>query len=153
MQHAPVKCLLWHPHDPEVLLIQCEQTENLLYLWDAREDIPRVLHIPADIRFTGRAEAKWIPTSPDSKYILQFGNATGTVVAFPYGTDSAAAPRLQADNARAQQKGGTFSSAEEVDDDEDDSLFEILSGRNAGGEVGDVTVDDTFRYRAGVGAF
>lgn len=157
VQHAVVKRLAWHPTDPDLLLIQGIQGEPLVYLWDAKEESPRVYSIPFEGAVAGKAEAKWIHSTLGSKPLLQFGDANGCVFAYPYGREAGAIHSVDKSEVVQVQQ----SPASNTDDE--DSLFDILSGKKSsahdpldragnGLETQNGTLDDTFRFKQGVSA-
>lgn len=84
LQHAAVRCLAWHPHKPEKLLIQCGHEEGILYTWDAKEDRPSVLVLPG-LSFGPRAEVRWIDNGNEDEDTIMVGDAQGCVVVAPEG--------------------------------------------------------------------
>jgi len=157
IQHDIVRKLLWHPTDPNILLVQCrQQTEGVLYSWNVLKDVPRVLHL-ANAPFAGRADAQWVPKQAHRKPIIMLGDSQGFVFAYPDGRDS-----HSPDTGSPAFEGEKF--RHEVEHESDDSLYEILSGRKDGENVagaatedlytadGFLQVDDTFRHKSRVGA-
>lgn len=148
LQHSVVKKLLWHPTDPNTLMIQCIQGESILYSWNGLGGNPRVLDIPA-ANFSGKTEAQWVPKQAHRKPIIMFGDMRGFVLAYPDGKGTSSSTSSEDIEERNQAEA-----------DSDDSLFEILSGRKAGPRDGaaappgtedlytaDGFLEDTFRYR------
>ena len=142
MQRAVVKKLQWHPTDANLLMVQGIQGENLVYLWSAEEG-PRALAVAPEVRLTGKAEARWISTPQEKKQAkLLFGDASTSVIACPSGSDTefstATNNGVAANNdvGRAQHAAHQPSETS-TPDDEDDSLFDILSGKKPGaGDAG-----------------
>jgi hypothetical protein len=113
IQHSPVKQLLWHPTMTSLLLIQCSHEEPTVYFYDTVNSIPYPLDIPLQ-KTTGRLEARWLSTAADKKPALLLGDAHTFVVVWPKGKDQI---------LRFEQ------SEREGEDEEDDSLFDILTGK------------------------
>ena len=149
LQHSVVKKLLWHPTDPNSLLIQCIQGESVLYTWNALEAGPRVLNMPS-IALSGKAEAQWVPKASSRKLVIMFGDHKGFALAYPEGKDAVASPYLEA-QAQTDAQSDT------------DSVYDALTGNQDGPSNGQtpfvpaedldtkqVYPEDTFDYRKGV---
>lgn len=139
-----------------MLLVQCIQGEGLLYLWDARAShtgAPRILHLPNEIRLSAKADARWVRTS--RKAAIFYGDMNGSAIVWPDGREPES-PQLAGSEGKVS------------DDDDDDSLYDILSGKTTSGQEGSSTDDnvtqnefemlngsiqDTFDFRRGVSAY
>lgn len=149
LQHSVVKKLLWHPTDPNNLLIQCIQGESVLYSWNALEAGPRVLSIPS-VTFSGKAEAHWVPKASHKKPQIMFGDHRGFVIAYPEGRDEVPSPNLEAERDSDQHSNV---------ESENDSVYDALTGKKDTpfAPVEDLNTaqafpEDTFHYRRGVKA-
>jgi hypothetical protein len=101
----------WHPKLPSLLLIQCSHEESTIYIYDASSSLPYAVQLPLQ-KSSGKLDAKWLPTAEDEKPALIFGDSGNFILAWPDGKD--AILRLEDDD----------------DDESEDSLFEILTGRS-----------------------
>ncbi|KAI4657377.1 uncharacterized protein J4E79_007450 [Alternaria viburni] len=173
------KNLLWHPTDPNRLLIQTTQDEPTVYLYTAAtshspssstshstsahqssfQHPPAILTLSSQIsKPAGSAPPRWstawLFTSPDKKPALVFGHQQAHVLVWPEGKDKIL--RFERDDEDEQEES-------------DDSLFDILTGRTPipelngdireeermeedefGDSVGTVQgLDDTFRGKGG----
>ena len=64
VQHSPVRSLIWHPTIPNLLMIQCNNDQGVIYLWSSAWERPRIVATPLD-RSLGKHDAKWIrPKTP-----------------------------------------------------------------------------------------
>ena len=155
VQHSVIKRLAWHPTDPDLLLFQCFHGESTLYMWNASQDRPCILNIPS-VKFSGKVEAHWTQTRPDRKPRFIFRDLHNFTVVHPDGKEDAPSPIIKAETT-----------AEHVTNtDDEDSLFDILSGRKPAlgdetthyptqtdMETVNSTLQDTFRFRKGIGAY
>lgn len=131
IQHAPVKSLLWHPSSSSQLLIQSTQEHPIIYIYtipnlsassllprnSQTAESPSILDLSAKIAKTAGSlppkwEAKWLHTPADKKPALVFGHSQGYILVWPEGKDQIL----------------RFERADE-DDESDDSLYDILTGR------------------------
>ncbi|KAF2815793.1 TolB, C-terminal domain-containing protein [Mytilinidion resinicola] len=123
IQHAPVRQLLWHPTIPDLLLIQCIQDDPIVYIWSASSDGPEIITIglqkPAGTA-PARLEARWLITPTNKKPTIVFGHAQGYVLLWPNGRDSILRFERDRDERDSTPTG---------DDDSEDSLYDILTGR------------------------
>lgn len=138
VQHAIIKRLLWHPTDPNSLLVQCAQDEPIIYLWDASGDHPRMLDA-SRCNIPGRLEARWMHTPACRKPIIMVGNTHGFALAFPDGRDDESG-----EGVVASEMSGRAT--------EEDDLFLHLSSiaspiGGAGTSEIDAQVEDTFLHR------
>lgn len=142
IHHAPVKHFSWHPTVPDLLLIQCAQEHPIVYLWGATEDPPQILHVPLH-RGSGRFESRWLDSTPGGQVAFMFGDSTQSLLVWPHGRGDIAP---------------NTSNGVAVDDDTEDSLFDILTGRiplpltqndtlSTGLDLTDdsIEIEDTFR--------
>ena len=155
VQLSVVKKFSWHPSDPDVLLIQCIQGEGLLYLWDARanaDSTPRILDTPSDVHMSAKAEVRWLRTA--GKVAIIYGDVNKTVIVWPDGREPESPQLTMLDNEMAQ--------------DDDDSLYNLLSCKNGELQSNSITeedisqndfealngsIQDTFDFRRGVSAY
>lgn len=141
IQHSPVKNLLWHPTDPNLLLIQTTQDEPTVYLYTAasphipasstsssstvhaslhsHQHPPAILTLSHQItKPAGSAPPRWttswLLTPPDKKPAIIFGHQQAHVLVWPEGKDKI----LRFEHEDEDEQG-----------DSDDSLFDILTGR------------------------
>ncbi|KAH0552996.1 hypothetical protein GP486_006807 [Trichoglossum hirsutum] len=64
VQHSPVRSISWHPTVPNLLMIQCNNDQGVVYLWSSTWERPRIVTTPLD-RLLGKHDAKWIrPETP-----------------------------------------------------------------------------------------
>ncbi|KAF1995624.1 WD40 repeat-like protein [Amniculicola lignicola CBS 123094] len=156
IQHAPVKALLWHPTNPDTLLIQCTHDIATLYMYttpspststssssSSSHGIPEILTlVEAITKPAGSAAIKWtatwLPTPEDKKPSFLFGHQQGYIVVWPEGKDQI----LRFENEDGEES--------------DDSLYDILTGKtpvprlqdsspraDEEGEQGDVDMGDS----------
>ncbi|KAL1637907.1 hypothetical protein SLS56_000464 [Neofusicoccum ribis] len=118
IQHAPVKCLQWHPKIPTLLLIQCAQDEALIYLWNAEQPGARVVSAPFE-RSIGKLETHWLHDNADRKPSVVLGDLHGFVTVWPDGKD--AILKFNRSGSRPATPGSA--------DESEDSLYNILTGR------------------------
>ena len=142
----------------------------MLYLWDARAEMPKVARMPAE-EMGESVEARWVWTGMGRKPVVQYGDAGGCVFGYPEGREGPAEKTKEAKGVGEQQNQAIVKEQESPagETEEDDSLFDVLSGKKkAPKENGDTvadhldksriespneTLEDTFRYRRGVSAF
>ncbi|OCK74239.1 WD40 repeat-like protein [Lepidopterella palustris CBS 459.81] len=121
IQHAPVKHLLWHPTIPDLLLIQCAHDDPVLYLWSSTANAPEIITVSLQKGLgntAARLESKWLPTPRDRKPALIFGHTQSYILVWPQGRD----PILKFEHDGEEREG-------EREDDSEDSLYNILTGR------------------------
>ncbi|KAF2194439.1 hypothetical protein K469DRAFT_705888 [Zopfia rhizophila CBS 207.26] len=128
IQHAPVKSLQWHPTNPSLLLIQCIQDTPILYLWSAPSlststsqsssppPPPEILDLNPNITkplgsATIKWDVKWLSTFENKKPCFLFGHQQGYILVWPEGREQI----LRFEN--------------EEDEESEDSLYDILTGR------------------------
>ncbi|KAF2437791.1 hypothetical protein P171DRAFT_173179 [Karstenula rhodostoma CBS 690.94] len=126
--HSPVKALQWHPVYPSHLLIQSTHDSPTLYLYtaqplpsstsssDSTSGPPTILSLADNItKPAGSAAAKWtarwLNTEPDKKPAMVVGHQQGYLLVWPEGKDQIL----------------RFEGQDE--DESDDSLYDILTGR------------------------
>jgi WD40 repeat protein len=138
IQYSPVRNLLWHPTDANRLLIQTVQDDPTVYLYtsasshspssssrsssarpSSHQHPPTVISLSPQIsKPAGSAPPRWsttwLFTPPDKKPALVFGHQQAHVLVWPEGKDKIL--RFERDD-------------EDKQDDSDDSLFDILTGR------------------------
>ena len=153
IQYASIKSLLWHPQDPERLLIQTIHDAPALYMYTASSPLtqppaildlePHISKPPASV--PTRWHVSWLPPlSPsklDTKPLFLLAHAQSYILVWPAGKERIL--RFEAQNG----------------EESDDSLFEILTGRReapvlrdmdeGGEEEGEGGLDDTFRGNGG----
>jgi hypothetical protein len=160
IQYAPIKTLQWHPHDPSRLLIQTTHDSPAVYVYNANmlssSTSSISLHPPAILDLTphisrpsGATPAKWtiswLHMPPDKKPVFTLAHQQSYILVWPEGKDQI----LRFDNG---------------DEESDDSLYDILTGRTPVPRLrdadvdmdlrddeddGDVGLDDTFREKRG----
>ena len=142
IQHAMVKRLLWHPTDPNSLLIQCTQDENVLYLWHALDDQPQILDI-SSAKLSGKVEARWIRTEQQRKPILMVGCSHGFCLAYPQGREPVSSPVLDVGVGPVGNEDDSFlnMTLDTVPDADGTECFTDLDPGTANG-----TIDDTFQH-------
>ncbi|KAH7389852.1 hypothetical protein BKA66DRAFT_568771 [Pyrenochaeta sp. MPI-SDFR-AT-0127] len=133
IQYAPVKSLLWHPHDATRLLVQTAHDEPTVYVYatpnlgESTKSIestasqhlpqpPEIVGLEAHINkpagsIPAKWTATWLATPPEKKPAFSIGHQQGYVLVWPDGKDQI----LRFENEEGDQS--------------DDSLFEILTGR------------------------
>jgi hypothetical protein len=142
IQHSSIKQLSWHPTLTSLLLIQCSHEEPTLYFYDAKNSTPYTVNIPFQ-KDSGKLDTRWLSTVTDKKPALLVSDLHSFLLAWPEGKDQI---------LRFEQ-----SEHGQVEEDEEDSLFDILTGKtplepldNTEMLVSDVldettVMDDTFR--------
>ncbi|KAH7406779.1 hypothetical protein DE146DRAFT_753331 [Phaeosphaeria sp. MPI-PUGE-AT-0046c] len=169
IQFAPVKSLQWHLHDPSRLLIQTTHAAPAVYVYNAQslprstsssasssssssstsQSPPAILDLAPHIaKPTGTLPARWttswLPTPAEKKPVFTLGHQQGYVLVWPEGKDQI----LRFEHGDVEE--------------EEDSLYDILTGRtpvprirddvNMDMEVEDDAedmLDDTFREKRG----
>lgn len=114
IQHSHVKNITWHPTLPNLLLVQDIQDEPIGYIWEAAGDVPMVIK-PGLEKTNNKFVAQWMPTGKDRKPSILFGDNQSHCLVWPNGRD--AILRFE------------HSDDSELAEENDDSLFDILSGR------------------------
>jgi WD40 repeat protein len=154
IQYSPARNLLWHPTNPNRLLIQTAQDEPTVYLYTAAsthipasstsssptvhassrsfQHLPAILTLSSQItRPAGSAPARWttswLSTPPDKKPVFIFGHQQAYVLLWPEGKDRI----LRFEREDEDEQG-----------DSDDSLFDILTGRTPIPELGMSRMDE-----------
>ena len=69
IHHSPVKQIVWHPSQSDLLLIHCAIPEPAVHLWKTTWHAPRILSLPLPRR-GGRLEASWLESSSDDTFDL-----------------------------------------------------------------------------------
>ena len=143
IQHNPIKSVLWHPNLPHLLLIQCLQDEQVLYLWDATTSTPTSIPVSFS-KSQGRVDMSWIATAADKKPAVFLGDSHSCVIIWPDGRDVI---------LRFDSPNGA--------DEPEDSLYEILTGKKPvlaatertmvldDDDEDTATIDDTFMGKKG----
>ncbi|KAH3916407.1 hypothetical protein HBI56_045130 [Parastagonospora nodorum] len=162
IQYSPIKALLWHPSDPERLLIQTIHDAPAVYMYTSSSSSssssssnqpPAILDFEAHIAkpatsVPARWHVSWLPSpSPssskeDKKPLFLLAHQHAYILVWPAGKDKI---------LRFEREQG---------EESDDSLFEILTGRReaprlSGGVELDRDreeeqgLDDTFRGKGG----
>lgn len=171
VQYAPVKSLQWHPHHTNLLLIHTTHDSPAVYLCTTsslsastssssnmshHQQTPEIFDLSAKLPKPANSvppkwTLSWLATSPDKKPVFTLGHQQGYLLVWPNGKDQ------------------ILRFEREDEEQSDDSLFEILTGRtpiprqkdsvNDDMEIevdedGDsIGLDDTFREkRAKMGA-
>ncbi|KAF2396302.1 WD40 repeat-like protein [Trichodelitschia bisporula] len=111
LQHSPVRALAWHAAR-DVLLVTCAQDEPVVYTW-MPGDGPGVLPVPLGRR---QVDAKWVLGTGDGKLAIVVGDGVGGCVVWPEGRE------VVVDFPPVEGEEGESS---------DDSLYEILTGRQS----------------------
>lgn len=152
IQYAPIRALLWHPQDPERLVIQTTHDAPAVYMYTATDSSPPAIldlenHIskPA-ASVPARWHVSWLPSPTSSlssskeerKPLFLLAHAQSYILVWPVGRDKIL--RFEAANG----------------EESDDSLFEILTGRREAPRIGEYEegdagqgLDDTFRGKGG----
>ncbi|KAF2827864.1 hypothetical protein CC86DRAFT_320260 [Ophiobolus disseminans] len=132
IQYAPIKSLQWHTSDPSRLLIQTTHDAPVLYLYSAHTPqhspviLDLVAHIaPPALSVPARWTATWLATPPDKKPVLLMACQQCYVVVWPCGKERV---------LRFEREG-------EGESDED-SLYDILTGRTPVPRLGDGDIDE-----------
>lgn len=127
IQYAPVKSLLWHPVDATLLLIQTSHDFPVVYLYTSTHisestspssfasppaiiDLSSQLVKPAN-NVPARWATSWLATLPDKKPVFTLGHQQCSVLVWPHGKDQ------------------ILRFEHEDEEESDDSLYEILTGR------------------------
>lgn len=130
IQYAPVKALSWHPSDPSRLLIQTTHDFPTVYLYTAPQlssssmsmsststpHAPAILDLATHITRPStptltRWTTSWLATPADKKPALLLAHQTAHVLVWPDGKDQ------------------ILRFEREDDEESDDSLYDILTGR------------------------
>jgi hypothetical protein len=154
--YSPVKHLLWHPSDSSRLLVQTSLEEPTIYLYTTSDALPSssnssstsqaapailtlASHIskPSPLSGPTKYTVSWLDTPADKKPALLFAHAQSSILVWPQGKDQ------------------ILRFEHEDQEESDDSLFEILTGKTArfadmrseergsgGGEKMDIDVDE-----------
>ena len=73
IHHSPVKQIIWHPSQSDLLLIHCAIPEPAVHLWKTTWHAPRIVSLPLPRR--GRLEASWLKKSSDDTFNLLITSA------------------------------------------------------------------------------
>ncbi|KAF6231762.1 hypothetical protein HO173_010064 [Letharia columbiana] len=74
IHHSPVKQIIWHPSQSDLLLIHCAIPEPAIHLWKTTWHAPRILMLPL-LRIGGRLEASWLKSLTDESFNLMISSA------------------------------------------------------------------------------
>lgn len=74
IHHSPVKQIIWHPSQSDLLLIHCAIPEPAIHLWKTTWHAPRILMLPL-LRIGGRLEASWLKSLNDESFNLIISSA------------------------------------------------------------------------------
>ena len=74
IHHTPVKQIMWHHSQSDLLLIHCATPEPVVYLWKTTWHVPRVFKLALSRR-GGRLEASWLESSSDDNFQLMISSA------------------------------------------------------------------------------
>ncbi|KAH0541972.1 hypothetical protein FGG08_003604 [Glutinoglossum americanum] len=168
VQHSPVRSISWHPTIPDLLMIQCNNDQGVIYLWSSAWERPRIIVTPLD-RSLGKHDAKWIrldtPRSevppPYSDY-PDTGNAEARQEARPvmmsgdYGSyfvgyveeegfESRQPPQKSPNGTTGKEPADYFFKNPRNAGNLDGTPSSSGSSKSPGGTTEDV--DDTFQYR------
>ncbi|KAK4545251.1 hypothetical protein LTR36_003431 [Oleoguttula mirabilis] len=125
IQYHHVRTMQWHPTIPHSLMFDCG--EDIVYHYDVSkpEKPPRIINVAPALR--GTATYGWV-TSTNSELVIRAATKRRYCLVYPdreWGSDEADAEMSQ---TRPVQMGMP---AERRDDESDDSLQELLTGRKA----------------------
>ena len=73
IHHSPVKQIIWHPSQADLLLIHCAIPEPALHLWKTTWHAPRIISLPFPRR--SRLEASWQERPGDDTFNLMITSA------------------------------------------------------------------------------
>lgn len=154
VQHSVVKKIVWSPFDADLLLIQCIQGQDLIYLWHATANdggAPRVLEVPSDLRMSAKADARWLRTS--GKVVIFYGDMNASAIIWPDGQGLDSPQPAVSDYRAVEGDESIFDIVSEhhvgvqndnsAQEDITQSDFEILNG----------SIQDTFDFRRDVSAY
>ena len=74
IHHSPVKQIVWHPSQSDLLLIHCAITDPAIHLWKTTWHAPRIVVLPLR-QIGGRLEASWLKSSTDEPFNVMIGSA------------------------------------------------------------------------------
>ena len=74
IHHSPVKQIMWHPSQSDLLLLHCAIAEPAVHLWKTTWHAPRIVTLP--LRQTGgRLETSWLKDSTGESFNVMIGSA------------------------------------------------------------------------------
>lgn len=74
IHHLPVKQIIWHPSQPDLLLIHCAIPEPVIHLWKTTWHAPLIVTLPLR-RVRGRLEASWLKNSDNGNFNIMISSA------------------------------------------------------------------------------
>ena len=74
VHHSPVKQIIWHSSQSDLLLIHCAIPEPAVHLWKTTWHAPRILVLPLP-QIGGRLEASWLESSSDDDFNVMISSA------------------------------------------------------------------------------
>ena len=146
MMHAPVKALLWHPNDPNRLLIQSSHDDPIVYLYTASHRshpassassssttqlAPAIISLASHISkpavsVPARCTTSWLSTPAAKNPCFIVAHSQASVLVWPDGKDVL---RHSGHQDSDHDDDGDEVEAEEEEEGSDDSLYDILTGR------------------------
>ena len=163
IHHSPVKQIIWHPSQSDLLLVHCAIAEPAIHLWKTTWHAPRIVMLP--LRQTGgRLETSWLKSSTGESFNVMISST------HQY-TTSCISPdgELIAEVARPEAAAASIETGAEDMFDEGNSLdlspikishstVEVSGYEDEDGKIGEgfgfteEMLDDTFHYRRNVKA-
>ena len=74
IHHSPVKQIIWHSSQSDLLLIHCAIPEPAVHLWKTTWHAPQILMLPLQ-RIRGRLEANWLESPTDDIFNIMISSA------------------------------------------------------------------------------
>lgn len=165
IHHSPVKQVLWHPQQIDLLLIHCAIPEPAVHLWKSTWAAPQVVALHLE-RTGGRLEASWLQSPEDNSFILML-SSTHQYTKASLSSNGEIIPELPCFKGAARSRG---TGVEDMFDEGNsldlspiklahDETMEVHEGFEGGNDhsgssfgMGNEMVDDTFHYRRHVKA-
>ena len=153
IHHSPIRHLMWHPSDLDILLIQCAISEPAVHLWKQTWNEPLVLKLPLE-KASGKIEASWLRSRSDDILNIIISSSVESMTAQISGAGQLL-PHIEEVESELKCSGtgpeDLFDEGNSLDlspvrfeaTAEFGSLNDIGSGFGASDEI----IDDTFQYR------
>ena len=155
IHHSPVKRLIWHPKEADLLLIHCAIPEPSIHLWKSNWEAPRIISLPLDRR-GGKLEANWLLSPQPSHFkiflcsSLQFTSvlvsSCGQVIIQESNSSDGGARLANAEAEDMFDEGNSLDlSPIKITQDDTITCEDDDGSLNSG--MGNEIIDDTFHYR------
>ena len=125
-QHSNVRKMNWHPHHPDIMMLDCG--EGTAYLFDASNTSSPPIPVKATV--PGTPFLSWLPSLPGTKSAILAATRAAFRVLYPDGPDPSSIGSSISRPAPTRPESATFDEG-----DSEDSLLALLSGRKPMAEM------------------